>query len=74
LAATPVTFVTVFGMNRRIPPKKAAPAFFLTLPQSLAAAKISPVAVLWRLDRSPFATNRNESRLNAGRTVKGQGQ
>jgi hypothetical protein len=74
LAATPVSFVTVFEMNRPIPPKKAAPAFFLTLPQSLAIAKISGVAVLWCLDRSPFSQNRNESRLNADRTVKGQGQ
>jgi len=72
LAATPVTFVTGFRLNRPIPPKKAARACFLTLLQSLALAKVSAVAVLWRLDGSPGTTTKAGSK--ADRTVKGQGQ
>jgi hypothetical protein len=69
LAATPVTFVTVFRMNRPIPPKKAAPAFFLTLPQSLAAAKVSALQCCGVWINRQFAQNGNESRLKADRTV-----
>jgi hypothetical protein len=59
-------------MNPAIPPKKAAPAFFLTLPQSLAAAKVSPVAVLWRLDQSPRTATKAGSKPIE--PFKGQGQ
>jgi len=72
LAATPVSFVTVFPMNRAIPPKKSAPAFFLTLPQRLAAAKVSPVAVLWRLEKSPRTAMK--AGLKPIEPFKGQGQ